>query len=429
MIFPRRLPRPLSTFAALTLLAACPSVEADDGSNTEACLDPGTPLLPDAKPAPIPRSSKVSCTSGWGTDAPQRDAAWTIQVTEESSDFLFHSPIVLGAHPDGGVVMAASAVFARFDRDGDQLWAVDDIPSVNAQVVLLVEPAGTIVLSTYDLNTEETTVVHYDADGELLETVAIPWNSPDSNWSGKTNIWGGQANVWGLASFGTDLVIAGVDADMSGSHVPTLIRLDPAGDVVSRMSSGLAEGQVLAVNDNGTAIFGGSPGVLVSLEDGEVLGDLTQSTGFPNMAVARGEDFFMAGAAAGDLSIGRYSSAGAERWLETYDRASLDDQGNGVAVAGEQLVIVGSTSLLDFNNSSWTAWGFSSWFVIQPIVLAIDVDGEVLWSDRISAHGDATAVAIGNEGEVYVAGSAERVVPPNELGSSPVMQWLRRYDL
>lgn len=398
--------------AALTLLAACPGAQGDDdttdtgdtGDTGEAlvCIDPGTELLPEVKPAtvPLPGSSNYTCTSGWGTDAPQKDSQWTVQVGETVTDFSF-SPVVLGAHPDGGVVIAAGGLFARYDADGEQMW---EQASVSGPALVVVEEAGTIVLATRDWDSNDVAVTRYNADGSEVGAVAIPWNNP-------------SPNVWALATFGQDLIVGAFDDDMNGSYEQTVIRLDAAGEVILRKSTNLVNGPVLAVNDSGTAVFGSSPGFLLSLENGAVLGNLTPSAGFPAMVVGGGDDFYLAGNSSGDLSVGRYSGGGSERWLQTYDRASLNDQGRAVAVAGDQIVVVGTTNLLDSANAYW--------FGTQPVVIAVDADGNAVWSDRISAHGEATAVVIGSAGEVYVAGSAEGDGPANQ--ELPLLQWLRRY--
>jgi hypothetical protein len=418
MTYLRHAPQLLSIFAALTVLCACPGTEGDDDATTDesdtgdtggelACIDPGSELLPNVKPArvPFPGSSNFTCTAGWGTDAPQRDSLWTIQVGQVNIDFSF-APVRLGAHPDGGVVVAAGDVFARYDADGDEMWSVAQVANVQGQVVLVVEQAGTIVLGTYDWNTEIVKVIRYTAAGDEVGAVSIPWNSM-------------YPNIWGLETFGDDLLVGGFDEDANGSYEQTLFRIDAAGELLLRKSTGLANGPVLAVNDSGTAMFGSTPGFLLSLDNGAVTGNLTPSVGFVSAVTGSGEDFYMTGNATGDMSVGRYSSGGTERWLQTYDRATLGDQGRAIAVAGDKLVIVGMTNLLD-SSDSW-------WFGTQPVVIAVDTDGAALWSDRISAYSDVSAVAIGSGGEVYVAGTAEGMGPANQ--QPPLMQWVRRYDL
>ncbi|PRP97311.1 hypothetical protein [Enhygromyxa salina] len=416
MTYLRVSPRSLSILAALTLLTACPGADGDDDaadetSDTEdtgeaqVCIDPGTVLLPNAKPAkvPLPNSSTFTCTNGWGTDAPQKDPKWTIQLGEVDDDFFF-AGVGLEAHPDGGVVLAAAGSLARYDAQGEELWALDQVASPQTQPYLAVDEAGTIVFATYTWQNDDIEVVRYDADGGELGPVAIPWNSS-------------YPNLWAVRTFGQDIVLGGFDEDMGGSYEQLLMRINPAGEVVLRKSTNLAGGQILAVNASGTAMFGSFPGFLVSLDNGAVVGSLTPSVGGPTMVVGGGDDFYMTGGANGDLSVGRYSSGGTERWLQTYDRATVNDQGRAIAVAGGEVVVVGSTNLLDGSDAYW--------FGTQPIVLATDADGNALWSDRISAHGDASAVAIGTAGEVYVAGSAEEDGPPNQ--EPPLIQWLRSY--
>ncbi|KIG18220.1 hypothetical protein DB30_01724 [Enhygromyxa salina] len=414
----RYAPRPLSLLAAITLLTACPGSDGDDAGDgaedtedtedtgeAQVCVDPGSELLANAKPArvPLPGASVFTCTNGWGTDAPQKDSKWTRQVGEAIGEFGF-APVALAAHPDGGVVVAANAVFARYDADGEPIWEAEQATTMQSQTYVVAEPAGTIVLATYDWNTDDIDVVRYDANGTEIGPIAIPWNSP-------------YPNIWGLRTFGQDLVIGGFDEDASGSYEQTLLRLDPAGEVVLRKSTNQANGQVLAVNDAGTAVFGSFPGFLVSLDNGAVLGNLSPSAGGPNMIVGAGDDFYMAGNAAGDLTVGRYAGSGSEQWLQTYDRATVNDQGRAIAAGGGEIVVVGMTNLLDSSNSYW--------FGTQPIVIGVDADGNAVWSDRISAHGDASAVAIGSAGEVYVAGIAESDGPTTDQPS--LLQWLRRY--
>lgn len=418
------LSNPLSvSLAAFVLLAACTAPSAEEGGQETGdttgdgdgdapdCTDPGSELLPEAKPAlvPVPNGIDFTCASGWGSDAPERDADWTGQIGMMDGNFVF-VPVRVAAHPDGGVVVATTGVFARYAADGEQLWSTDSGASLQSQSWLVVEQSGTIVLANYDWNQDDTTLRRYDADGELIGDVAVQWNSP-------------YANIWGLESFGADLLIGASDEDENGSYESTLIHLDPSDTELLRKSTSQSGGQLLAVNDAGTVMFGLLPGFLVSLDDGGVLGTWAPSSGNANEATGFGDDFVTVGNSAGDLSIGRYSNLGSERWLQTYDHAALGDSGRALAAAPDvgpdgTIVAVGSSNLLNNANSYW----YSS----QPLIIAADADGNALWRDRIAVHGEANAVAIGTSDEVWVGGIAETDVAVNE--EPDLILWLRRYD-
>jgi hypothetical protein len=414
---------PMSMFVAAALLAACGPAGADDGETGEtaetgetgdgdvdvdACIDPGTELLPNVKPAVLPTqqsSVTYTCTAGWGTDAPRLAPEWTVQVGELSTNFNFVPPSSV-AHPDGGVIVVGLGQFAHFGTDGEPLWTNDVI--VDGQLNVAIEQAGTILLSVYNWNSGDTSLTRYDADGALVGEINIPWNGP-------------QASIWGVTTYGSDIVIGANDEDAQGFYETTLIRLDPDGNVVLRKSTNQAGGIALAVTDSGVALFGSFPGFLVSIDSGEVLGMLVPTGGNIVNARSQGDEFIVASNVfntTGDLGVGRYSSLGAEQWLQSYDRATLNDNARALAVGADGgIVVAGGTSLLDFTNS----W----WFSTQPVVFGLDADGNPLWTDRMAAHADPSSVAIGVDADVYVAGLAD--AGTGNQDQPPTMAWLRRY--
>jgi hypothetical protein len=411
---------------SMMFASACTPAAADDDDDGEtsetgetgdtgdvdpaACIDPGTELLPDAKPAllPTPQSGVMyTCTSGWGTDAPQLAPEWSVQVGEESSNnFNYPSPLVV-AHPDGGVIVVALGEFSHYEAEDAPLWT-NDIAKYG-QASLAIEDTGTILLGLYDWETQATSLTRYGADGATVGEIAIPWN-------------GMQPSIWGVATFGSDIVIGASDEDAQGSYETTLIRLDLEGNVVLRKSTSQAGGNALTVTDGGVALFGSVPGFLVDLEGGAVLGMITPTGGNIASAQAFGDEFIVAANVfntTGDLGIGRYSSVGSEQWLQSYDRATLNDNARAIAVGTDGgFVVVGTTSLLDFTDS----W----WFSTQPVVFGVDADGNALWTDRIAAHGDASSVAVGIDGDVYVVGITDAGGITHEP-EPPAMAWLRRY--
>lgn len=383
--------------------------DGDGDVDEAACIDPGTELLPDAKPAvlPTPQSGVMfTCTSGWGTDAPRLAPEWSVQIGEQSPNDFNYPPPAIVAHPDGGVVVVGLGEFAHYGADDVPLWSND--VATYGQASLAIEEAGTILLGLYNWDNQVTTLTRYGADGELVGAIDVPWN-------------GTQASIWGLTTFGSDIVIGAFDEDAQGSYETTLLRLDVDGNVVLRKSTNQAGGNALAVTDNGVALFGSFPGFLVAIDSGEVLGMLTPTNGSISSAKAFGDEFIVAAGVintTGDLGIGRYSSAGVEQWISSYDRATVGDTGRAVAAGPDGgFAVVGTTNLLDFMNS----W----WFGTQPVVFGVDADGNALWTDRIAAQADASAVAIGVDGDVYVVGMADAGGQTNN--EPPVMAWLRRY--
>jgi hypothetical protein len=407
------------TVSTLALLAACTNPPAEDEGGSESstdtgdtgdltsCADPGSEVLPDIKPVlePNPQQSPdYTCTNGWATDAPMRDAAWTVEVGSPVIAYYSYSTWV-EAHPEGGVMVAGGGLLARYSADGEELWAADVATSDETQHVLAVEPSGSVVLATYDSFNNATQVNRYAADGTLIGPVAIPWN-------------GNSASVWGIEPFGDDLLFAAYDEDDQGIYESTLLRVDPNGNVVLRKSTNQTSGgAIFAVNDAGTVVFGQFPTFLVALEDGAVLGNFAPSNGFPSAVIGVGDDFLMTGNN-GDLILGSYSDAGAEQWLQAYDRATLSDQGMAVAVGDDGTIVTGgSTTTLNFSNSYW--------FGTQPIVIVSDADGNALWADRLAGHGFTSSVAIGTQGEVYATGIVELDFDPN--GEPVVTRFLRGY--
>ena len=398
-------------------LAACadrPSVEeGDETSESEGgagdCVDNGSVLLDSARPAPPPNprgNPAFSCTSGWGTDAPTREAEWTVRVEDEANTEFWQTALFVEALADAGAVVYGSGLAAAYDGEGEELWTMS-LP-VEAVVQALAEPSGSVLIGIYDYNAPSApfSLTRYEgATGELIEPVQIAWNEPE------------YGQVWAMETLGDNLVLGAYDADSMGQFEETLLYVDRDGNELLRRSTSLFGGLALAVTEGGVALFGASPGFLVSLDDGAVLGQLTPSAGFSFNFVGMGDRFYAALGANNDLSMGAYSSVGTEQWLQGYDRATLFENANRIDARDGVIVVAGSTSLLNFNKVEW----YSS----QPLVLAADSEGNALWRDLIDARGDAIDVAIGGDG-IYVSGVAEEAENTSEL---PPLRWLRKYPL
>lgn len=423
----RLLPRThlVALFLASVVLPGCPSDSPIDGEDDgtddgpgdpQVCADPGSLLLDSAKPAPLPSadSPPFTCSTGWATDAPQLDATWTIEIPFSTSEYGSIGGTIT-THPDGGVVVAGTGLFARYDENGDEVWSEAGVVPADAQVYLATEASGSIVLAFQDWVNESNSIARYAADGSSLGAVAVPWNDV------------GYGQVWGLETSGDELVIAAFDLDAQGSWEATLLRLDAADNLLLRKSTNMTNSGQLAVNSGGTVVFGSFPSFLLALDNGAVLGTLAPSQGGLVDVVGYGDDFVMAGVSSGvnnggsDFAVGRYSSTGSERWLQTYDRATLSEGARAIAAQpGGSIVAVGSTSLLDFSNNYW--------YSTQPWMVGVDADGNATWSDRISAVGEATSVVFGAQGEVYVLGIAEGLEIDPSFGEPNRVGWLRRYD-
>ena len=404
----------------MLLLSACPASpaegeegvetgESESGGEQGACTDPGSELLAEVRPSPRPSQNGnpvIICSSGWGSDAPTRDPSWTLTLPNDPSQEFYQSPMLLAAHPEEGVIGYSPGFLAHYDASGEEVWSNDSLP-VEASIVIEPESAGTFLVATYDYNADDSTLMRYAADGSEIGEINVMWNEPS------------YAQIWAMQSYGEDILLGTYDADSQGNFEETLLHLDSQGGELLRRSTSLFGGLGLAVNDAGSVLFGSSPGFVVSLEDGGVLGQLQPSAGFGNTFVGMGADFYGAINVAGDFGFGAYSSLGDERWLQQYDRAGQQDSPRALDAANGVVVAAGSTSVLNFSAVSF-------WFSSQPMVMAADSEGNALWIDRIDAYGDANDVAIGADGAIYVSGLAEEDGPVAE--NAGLIRWLRKYE-
>lgn len=393
--------------AALVPLTACPAPSGDgesaedessDTGDEQACLFPGSALLSTTRNLTGQLIPGTQCTEGWATDAPTLEATWSSDAGLAYAAFF---DLDLAVLPNGGVVVSGPGVMAGYNDAGEQQWVLD-IGGDTVEATMAVAPNGDILLGTYDYDTDEIAFDRYDGDGNLVGPVAAPFISP----------W---AYVWGIGFLGDDMLLACFDENLQGWDAPTLLRVGPDGEELLRKSNPNIGAQSFAVNAMGTVLFSGP---LVAADNGAVLGTLTPSSGGIRGATAIGDDFIVTGAS-GDLTVGRYSPFGAERWQQAYDRAGNFDQGRAIATSadGNAIVAVGGTAPVHYTDG----W----WFNTQPQVVALDGDGNASWTDRIDAVGIASAVAIAPDGAVYVAGLAEQSAAGD---SEAVVVWLRRYD-
>ena len=408
MLTSRRLPLLLSA----PLLLACPGTggdagedqadDADTGSTLEGeCFEPGSLLIDRARKVELPKPSQVSgmsCSEGWASDAPGREALWTTDLGDVQDNF---APSLLRAHPDGGVVHAGSGAIRRLSADGEVLWTREG-PDQYSQYTMVVDADGSILATAWDWNSYTLSSYRIGDDGSDIGNLEIPLISE-------------YATVWAMEWLGPDLILGCDDITMEGYEQPTLLRISAlTGEELLRKSNPSVFGRPFAVNQSGTVLFGNP---LVAGSNGAVLGTLTLSQGGPAAAVGVGDDFFLAGTD-GDFLVARYSQYGNERWLQTYDRFGSSEQARAIAPTGDGgVVVVGLET---------SPPGDFYWYSSQPMVLAVDADGNALWRDRIASPGEANAVAVAADGSVYIAGIAE-LEPPGPGQASGLFTWIRKY--
>ncbi|GEM_PF-2801286 len=371
--------------------------EETGGEIDQSCFSQGTALLAELAPIEGEVDPGLSCLGGWSADAPTLDATWSALVLRNEVPWGLPQ---LAAHPDGGVVFSGPGLLARFSGEGDMMWS--ESLGAKGESKLSVEPEGTILVVTYDSGTGNYRLRRFPGEGGEGSELPVPLTAEN-------------ADIWGLARSGEDLVLAAVDENSMGLGRPTLLRVGPGGEELLRKSSPFLSSRVFALNDVGVAFL--AP-FFVSVVDGAVNGSLIPSVGFVVHATSLGDDFAFAYNTS-DMVVARVSPTGVERWVRSYDHFGGFDSTQAVSAGPEGGVIA-------VGNVGIGRSGAFGWFAnTQPRIIGIDGDGAALWQDRIDAHGQAFAVTLGVEGEVYVAGGADMVDLMSEL---PVGQWLRRYD-
>ena len=418
---------PITVFApsmvALALLTACPgggsegdedetsgSETGTEAGNNELCEDPGTALFDEARP--VGAASKTGnppyvCASGWGWDAAWNEPAWSIRLpsVDTGQDEPWQPAAFVIAHPEGGVVTYGSGDMRHYDSDGNEVWS-ESLGGFEVDMYMAVEEAGTLLVARNNYQGQNGVLTRFGVDGSEMETIEITWNTLDFT------------SIWALETSGPNIVLGAYDEDSNGEYEETLLVLDPEGNELLRRSRTLFGGIALAVDDNGTAIFGNNPAFVVSLADGAVLGQITPSQGFAFGLVGSGDRYYQAGNITNDFSVGAYTATGAEQWLQSYDRAGLSDFARVLDARDGVVVAAGTTSGLNWAKSYWTN--------SQPMILATDTEGNALWHDRIDAFGDAIDLTIGADGSVYLSGIGETDTPPNTEPEQ--LRWLRKYD-
>ncbi|MFV8749443.1 hypothetical protein ACNOYE_02700 [Nannocystaceae bacterium ST9] len=399
--------RALSILLASSSIAACdPGGSGDDegGSASEPCPATGAPLLPEL-PRVQPKYTDGCEDSTWASEVAAAEVAWTIELERGAQS---SSMVVV---PSNGGVVAISGRTARWvTSEGDVVNQRDlgTTPSWNrvrgladGRLVVVGTTAGTPFYRVLDVTGSEIWL-------RLL----------DPNFGAPSLALDGTDLLLGNISFDNDFALRIQRWELTGSKQGELFLPGVDGDMFVRDGVGR-----YAVASNG----GGD--VRVFSSEGAPLGSLTVAPGeYPYVIQLVGaDDGFYAAGGQPDPFVARIEVVGDQAelaWTYTLGDPSVEwEYANGLALLPSGgVVAVGGESKI---RVVWPTSPLANSF--QPFVLALDREGERLWGDRIGVPGQALAVEVGPEGEVYVGGSAQAGLP-SEFGSATTATWLRRYD-
>ncbi len=398
--------RTLSILLAMLSFAGCdPGGSGDDESEPEPCPATGDPLLPQL-PHVLPAYTDGCEDSTWATTVDEAKVAWTIELEGSSAN---GSMVVV---PSESGVVAITGREARWVTSAGEVLFERDLGSSPGWNRVGGFPDGRLVVVGASGAAPFYRVL--DTNGSEIWLRLL-----DSSF-GQPSLWiDGNDVLLGVLQF-SDVVELRIERwQVTGSKTGTLTLANANSDAFVRDGAGRY------------AVSSGSE-VQIYASDGAPLG--TVSVGFGEypfvvqIAGAMGAEggFFAAGGDP-DPFVSRITVAGQAEvawttrigdpsvtWEYASSLAALPD--GGVVIVGGESKIRMIWPMSPLTNS------------IQPFVLALDAEGQPTWGERIGAPGQALAVGLGPEGEVYVGGTAQSG-PPNEYGSSTSVSWLRRYDL
>jgi hypothetical protein len=382
-------------------LAACiagPGAGDDDGGPAEPCPATGDPLLPE-----LPRV-QPAYTDGC------EDDTWAMQVEAEATwTIALQTGVVVNTMtvvPSADGVVAIGDRTARWATSAGEIVSERDLGSAPGWSRVQGSFDGVLVLSGSTGGSPFYRVL--DASGTQVWLRLLDGFGAPTLW-----LEGGDV-LLGTLDFTNDTVLRIERWGITGSKKGELV-LPAYNDRFVRDGMGRY------------AVTWGDATVQVFASDGTPLGDVAVGFGeWPSVfQIVGSDDGFYAAGGEVDAFVSRITVGSQAEVAWTYrlgDPASEWEYAQGLAALPDGGVVAVGMEYKIRVTYPMSPLGIP----IQPFVLALDAEGEPMWGERIGAPGQAMAVTVGAEGEVYVAGTAQ-YGPAGEFGGSSAT-WLRRYD-
>lgn len=377
--------------------------DGDGDGEGGPCTEPGMsvpgidPFVPAAED-PLP-----TCAEGWASATPLEDAAWVIAIeqADPGAYYYYTAPPIVRALPGKQAVVAQGIELQWYDGEGQPTATIEHGFDVGFNGL---RPGNIVARDDGHVFVTGPTpggdiVVREFADGELVGEIDVP--TP-----GDTN------SVVALQEFSPDewLIVGNEFDPMEGSEM-FFMRVDAQGETVLRKAtsggysyyySPYATFGVLDAASN--LLFGSQNSMfLVDATSGMVVGNpalagmLASSGSLADAGFAWVSQGFLS---SGDALVTAINGFAVQQWTQTYERIL---NGNDIfwSIAGQPeggYVVGGSEDI----------WWPTADFVTrrQPLVIAVDAEGGVLWKSRLAIPGETRSVDVAGDGSVVAAGIA-----------------------
>jgi hypothetical protein len=392
---------PIRLLAAVLTLA---SLMVSCGSG-EPCPAVGTPLLPDVPEVQPEYGPGCIDDESWTAEVEPANPTWTVELGRNGN----FSGIHVVTLPEG-VAVGLGNELILLDGEGKQSTSrligtrmdwTNFVATPQGQMVVGASPNGTPEYRVYGPTGVEVWLRLLDSD--LSNRPAISLADDGSLWVA-------------LLQFSEDgqAVELGVQQWAVSGGMQSEVRLP---GVTSTVFARDGAGRFLVL-DAVLEIFAADGTPLASVDDG---------TDYIQHVIGLDEGFVTGGQIEGLPSITRMDGQGEVVWQRTLPSTYLDADPNSfvaglAALPDGGVVAVGAEATVHYRYPDSPITENR-----QPFVVALDEAGEPSWGERIAAGARAFTVAVGSQGEVYVAGFGQGS-KPSEYGQADEIAWLRRYD-
>lgn len=361
-----------------------------EGDGDLACTEPGTPvgaLEPLQPPEGIPLPT---CSEGWGSDAPLREADWAIELADVDT-----FGAIVRSLPDERILVGTHQSLRWLDDEGH---VAAETPFDGADLLdgqLVVHDDGRI----HVVRTSDRIVIQELGEAGLVSEVEV-------------DLEVSTTRVIGLYPLdGSDWLLVGSQYDMVEQQLEAFFAIvDALGSVQLRKARplpstyygyGYASPQPLAFAAfDGERLLFGAVGQqwLVDVEDGSLVTPTLGVAG--NLGVVATRDGFAAvGLRFGPLSmdglVELLDPLGTSLVTQTYDRLGSADAFSHAASRPGGGVVVGGSEGVWWSTASGSG---------QPAVMAIDAQGNAEWKGRLAVSGYLFDLDVDAEGRVLAVG-------------------------
>lgn len=399
---------PLRSLAVASILASLASACGSEGLE---CPATGAVLLSGVPEVESEWGPGCIDAESWTGDIRPANATWTVELARVDPNTNSNNSVHVSALPDG-VAAVWGTELILIDGGGTELVRRTLRAGVDWSRFVATDQ-GQMVYTDQSGGTPEYRVLGPTGIEVWLRLLDVdtPVGTPTIALAADDTLW------IGLPQFTADFEDVELEIQqwaVTGGMLSSVVLPGISAERIARDDAG----RFLVINQ-ALELFGA---------DGTPITSIDLGTSFAAQVIGLDEGFIWAGRIDDLPTLTRIDGQGELVWQHALASGYANDDDYRSFVTSVARLPDGGVVAVGLEDTIVSEWPDSPLTRnTQPFVVALDPAGEPTWGERLAVSGRSTSVAVGSQGEVYVAGVAQATTP-NEYGDAESMAWLRRYD-